>query len=61
MFQRAKVFACSCFSIESDSVRDEITINFLMTIVREAEENKLRKFLDPERFKIEQIFNELIR
>lgn len=32
-----------------------------MTIVREAEETKLRKFLDPERFKVEQIFNDLIR
>ena len=60
VIKRAKIFAMSCFRPGRDECNDQNTINFLMNIVNQAEENKLRKFLDPERFKIEQNFNKLI-
>ena len=57
---RAKIFIISCFNLEQDATKWIETTNYLKMIVEIAEENKLKKCMDPARFKIEQVFNHLV-
>lgn len=38
----------------------DVALNFLLEVVRAAEETKLKKFMDPDRFAIETIYNHLV-
>ena len=60
-FLRARTFIMSCFDDDIDIKRREVTIQFLLTVVRGAEQQRLRRLLDPERYKIEIIFIHLIQ
>lgn len=60
-FRRARTFIMSCFDREDTQDKRETTINFLLKVVRQAEEARLRKLLDPERFQIENVFNHLVQ
>lgn len=59
---RARTFILSCFNHEDDTAdKRAITVNYLLSIVRKAEEAKLKRHLDPDRFAIENVFNHLIQ
>jgi hypothetical protein len=61
-FLRARTFIMSCFNHDEDTDdKRAITVNYLLSIVRKAEEAKLKRLLDPERFATENVFNHLIQ
>lgn len=60
-FLRARTFIMSCFDLEDTEDKRDVTINYLLTVVRKADENRLKRLLDPERFAIENVFNHLIQ
>ena len=59
-FLRARTFIMSLFDREDTQDQRDVTINYLLTVVRKADEAKLKRLMDPERFAIENVFNHLI-
>ena len=60
-FLRARTFIMSLFDREDTQDQRDVTINYLLTVVRKADEAKLKRLMDPERFAIENVFNHLIQ
>lgn len=58
-FQRARTTIISCFNMEKPETH-EVAFNWLAKVVRECNEQKEKKSMDPERFAIETTFNHLI-
>ena len=58
---RARTFIMSCFDQEDTQDKRDVTILYLLSVVRKAEEERLRRMLDPERFAIENVFNHLVQ
>lgn len=57
---RARTFIMSCFDSEHTEDEKDQSLNVLLRIVREAKEEKLKRMMDPARFKIESLFMHLV-
>ena len=50
----------SCFDSEHSQDQKDSSLNVLLRVVREAKEEKLKRMMDPARFKIESLFIHLV-
>lgn len=59
-FLRARTFIISCFDMEQPE-KHEIALDFLLEVVRVAEENKLKRAMSPRRYAVETKYNHMIQ
>ena len=60
LLMRARTFIMSCFDSEHTQEQKDDSLNVLLNIVRDAKEDKLKRMMDPARFKIESLFIHLV-
>lgn len=52
-FKRARTFMLACFDREDSEDKKEVTVNYLLSVVWQAQEARQKRLLDPERFAVE--------